>query len=425
MKEKKKTKRAFNKGITLIALVITIIVLLILAGVSIATLTGDNGILTKAQTAKTETEKASEEEQVKLAAMNAAMNTQGYKYDTEDGQKVPIPAGFAPTEIEGQNSIKDGVVVVDENGNEFVWIPCTLEEFNKQRNTETDWKTKQLNYNGGTWGDSQPNQEKIQNSIDTNGGFYIGRYEAGIPSSAPFYANSDGAEYKQTADKDTSDYQPVSKKGVPAWNFITQPKAKEAAESMIANNGVHSYLIDSHAWDTTCKVISKHDETKSLTDSTTWGNYYNNKTTKYENLNTLYALHTWNKNGNDGWGYASTYSKGKVTGAPKATGYNRLELSTGASEDFKAYNIYDLAGNMKEWTTENGTKAQNNNDNADVGNVADTDVNPIGNVVLRGGGFYDDNVNNPVVHSNGLNSITDYNATLGFRVVLYLSSPVG
>ena len=55
-----------KKGITLIALVITIIVLLILTAVSIATLTGDNGILTKAQTAKTETEKASEEEQIKL-----------------------------------------------------------------------------------------------------------------------------------------------------------------------------------------------------------------------------------------------------------------------------------------------------------------------------------------------------------------------
>ena len=48
LKERLKT----HKGITLIALVITIIVLLILAGVTIATLTGDNGILTKAQNAK-------------------------------------------------------------------------------------------------------------------------------------------------------------------------------------------------------------------------------------------------------------------------------------------------------------------------------------------------------------------------------------
>ena len=60
-----------KKGITLIALVITIIVLLILAGVSIAMLTGQNGILTQAQNAKTTTENKSAEEKVKLAVMSA------------------------------------------------------------------------------------------------------------------------------------------------------------------------------------------------------------------------------------------------------------------------------------------------------------------------------------------------------------------
>lgn len=63
MKERIKTV----KGITLIALVITIIVLLILAGVTIATLTGENGILSKATEAKTENIVGEEEEQVKLA----------------------------------------------------------------------------------------------------------------------------------------------------------------------------------------------------------------------------------------------------------------------------------------------------------------------------------------------------------------------
>ena len=60
-----------RKGITLIALVITIIVLLILAGVSIAMLTGQNGILTQAQNAKTTNENKSAEEKVKLAIMAA------------------------------------------------------------------------------------------------------------------------------------------------------------------------------------------------------------------------------------------------------------------------------------------------------------------------------------------------------------------
>lgn len=59
-----------EKGITLIALVITIIVLLILAGVTIAMLTGNNGILTKATTAVSDTEKAAAEEAIKLEVYN-------------------------------------------------------------------------------------------------------------------------------------------------------------------------------------------------------------------------------------------------------------------------------------------------------------------------------------------------------------------
>ena len=60
-------KRSKQKGITLIALVITIIVLLILAGVSIATLTGQNGILTQANNAKENSEISEEKEAVSLA----------------------------------------------------------------------------------------------------------------------------------------------------------------------------------------------------------------------------------------------------------------------------------------------------------------------------------------------------------------------
>ncbi len=114
MKEELKKKA----GITLIALVLTIIVLLILAGVSIATLTGENGILTRASKAEEKTEEATEEEQRKLAMLEAATNT---KNTTFEG--VTIPAGFAPTKIEGESTIKDGLVITDSEGNEFVWIP--------------------------------------------------------------------------------------------------------------------------------------------------------------------------------------------------------------------------------------------------------------------------------------------------------------
>ena len=72
-----------RKGITLIALVITIIVLLILAGVSIAMLTGQNGILTQAQKAKTTTDNKSAEEKVKLAVMAARSQSEDASLDLE------------------------------------------------------------------------------------------------------------------------------------------------------------------------------------------------------------------------------------------------------------------------------------------------------------------------------------------------------
>ena len=75
-----------EKGITLIALVITIIVLLILAGVAIATLTGDNGILTKAVSSKEETDIAETKEQIKLEIMGN-LNDEG-KYTNTDVVKA-------------------------------------------------------------------------------------------------------------------------------------------------------------------------------------------------------------------------------------------------------------------------------------------------------------------------------------------------
>ena len=76
MKNKEKQK---TNGITLIALVITIIVLLILAGVTIAALTGDNGVLRRASEASEKTEIANEQEKVRLSAMGAITKNNGEK----------------------------------------------------------------------------------------------------------------------------------------------------------------------------------------------------------------------------------------------------------------------------------------------------------------------------------------------------------
>lgn len=63
-----------NKGVTLVSLVVTIIILLILAGISISSVVGDNGLLNKATSSKTATEKKEEEEQLQIMLNNYAAN---------------------------------------------------------------------------------------------------------------------------------------------------------------------------------------------------------------------------------------------------------------------------------------------------------------------------------------------------------------
>ena len=120
MKEKLTKKQ---RGITLIALVITIIVLLILAGVSIAMLTGENGILTQAQRAKNETETAQIQEQNILTDYEVYINnatletatvgeiaTEGNKKYSKNGTAI-IPEGFAI--VPGLDDVSQGLVISD------------------------------------------------------------------------------------------------------------------------------------------------------------------------------------------------------------------------------------------------------------------------------------------------------------------------
>ena len=87
------------------------------------------------------------------------------------------------------------------------------------------------------------------------------------------------------------------------------------------------------------------------------------------------------------------------TGSSK---YIYTELATGSSDDFKKYNIYDMAGNMWEWTT-------GHNINKDQMFV-----------VPRGGSFNDHGAANPVVRANGSDGFTTFHIHVGFRVVLYV-----
>ena len=111
-----------NKGITLIALVITIIVLLILAGVAIAMLSGENGILRKAAEAKTKTDKSEEEEQVRLAALSALAADNGnigtdkyYEALNKELNKIKAGTGTV-SELPAEVKIGDNRYVIRKNG---------------------------------------------------------------------------------------------------------------------------------------------------------------------------------------------------------------------------------------------------------------------------------------------------------------------
>ena len=153
-----KGKNMRNRGITLIALVITIIVLLILAGVSIATLTGDNGILTKATSAKTSTEKATAEEKVSVEVLGSYgtdgridKNKLNENLEKVDGLTSGLPISSLPATV-----VVDGYEIeIDENGNVEVIIAQentaeVPENWEKTSKTDNEWYSYADTANGNT-----------------------------------------------------------------------------------------------------------------------------------------------------------------------------------------------------------------------------------------------------------------------------------
>ena len=501
-------KRINNKnGITLIALVITIIVLLILAGVALAMLSGENSVLKRSAQAKESTDRAQIIEEAKVEILGNVAGNEGRISETDakeilgkyfngvpedlseletnmttknGGYGVKLKevlgnttiAGSAPVEEKltednhpgtipykpsesfkkvAETNLDDGLVITDavdsngkSTGNEYVWIEVPnnkLEGASSVTNgpdyssvtSSTDYTniesaliayvtsdlltgTGSDDYNTGRigWKDewydgSGKNASSSSNTNDTtgcgltsrgytelyqkmlksvyeNGGFWIGRYEAGTGTA-------------RNSGDSASGITPLSKIDQYPINFVTCSEAQAIASNVPNKGSYNSSLMFGIQWD----LVLKHLKNKGVTvneltsDSSSWGNYdlaYNlNQSTAhgYKGVLSLsdYSTLTWSA-------IESGYSHSAAdwsTIAPTA-------LSTGATTRNMKKNIYDLAGNMYEWTLEHATSDS---------------YSPC---AVRGGFFYDTGSSSPASYRNGY--YTSYsNNGFGLRVSLY------
>ena len=359
MKRTKQQNQKFNQGITLVALVVTIVVLLILSSVSLNLVLGDNGIIVKAKEAAETTAAAQEKEAMERNLLEKELENSLSTPAVEPTDGVKIPTGFyyvGGTKASGivisdnkndKNKYRNQKVVgTDLLGNQYVWIPCT-----------TDSSSSDLQYARTEWGvevDGADNSRAIKDeltltdssvtysdadtanginadvskeivaqikaekaSVAQYGGYYIGRYEVG--------RNSDTAvvKYNQTP-----------------YASITWSTAYGLAKKIITNSEATSYLCSSYAWDTAVNFIQNNSTAK-------------NYATSIEGFNG-----NWNPQ-------AVKDPSGNVI---KPAGTSQ-QLNTGLTTQF--CNIFDMGGNEAEFTTE---------------------LNPgtSETVVLRGGNYYYD-----------------------------------
>ncbi|MNT11922.1 Formylglycine-generating sulfatase enzyme [compost metagenome] len=271
--------------------------------------------------------------------------------------------------------------VYELQGNQFVFIPCTIDTYKK-----TDFGTT---YQNTYWDNMTQTSEMEQ--ISKYGGFYVGRYEAGLASAISPSATSQ--THTTTNQVYNLDGIPESKPGKIPWTFIDWTKAQKNSRSMYNSNYVISGLISGTMWDTMINKISAADSTKSVT-STTWGNNKNQQVT----YNGKIASATLSTN------WSITPFGGYVKGGTKAssTGNNGWMLTTGASEQVKGYNLYDVSGNVWEWTEDSSYYGGNTNTQYRL---------------ARGGGFID---THPTCYRAGTitNIYTGFH--MGFRVALYM-----
>ena len=382
MKNMVKVVKNQQKAITLVALVITIVILLILAGISISALT-NTGIFRKAKEAKGKSENAEKEQGQILDDYEKELNkytskelttentevvlsdSENIELHDKNGSKIVVPAGYKVVNT-GELVVEKGIVIEDGKGNQYVWIPCTTEDSKSQLQFKrTEWDVED---DGGTRAlkdeltltDSKCSKSDSDNgltdarvaeiveqvkaekeSVAKNGGYYIGRYEVGKENGTAVI------KYYQTP-----------------YTDINWSTAYGLAKGIGGGTGATTYLCSSYAWDTAINFIQ------------------NNGYTNYAKTRVGF---------NENWYDQPVVENG--TTIKEAGTIQRLETGRTTAK----CNIFDMGGNVVEFTTE----------------VMPSASEP---VVLRGG--YSD-FNFPAGRRYD-NSTSDTNSVLGLRATLFL-----
>lgn len=399
MKQQTKTK-----GISLIVLVITIIVMIILSATIIISITNGN-VISKAKIAQENSDFSNIKEAVEVEKLNskhegvvftyASIIPSSYADDIEvttggtillkynEATKISdlpnaieklgaiyIPNGFEYLEGEKETGLVIKDVSAGITDNEYVWVPVegTLSRTAFRGENLTTTYTEDL----GTAYDT------MKTSVEKYNGFYVSRYEAGTNTiSTGSNLAMDGT------------LKPLSQKNKYVWNNIpfaasgnvdtSNGAALVAKSAYSASSQVASSLLYGAQYDAMLNYINS--TSTSVTNSTTWGNHNNS---------TFTFTGQYQVNG------SGAYTSGTGTTKPANTSWL---LTTGASEQNKAKNIYDVAGNVWEWTYEL-TPASSNR-------------------VLRSGSFYGSGAGGPA--ASRINTYPDSSGeSFGFRFALYI-----
>ena len=418
-----------NKGITIVALVITIVVLLILAGVSINLVLGNNGIISKAKEAETKLGEASEND---LKGMNSLIEEMESALNDGKTESETIP--YLPSDdfhYDTSTSVDTGLVIADSNGNEYVWVVVPKSLYNntaynsnndKKPSSSTDYENIEYclqqytaTYRNKTsysdvyyaddknvgWFTDETAYNNFKNSmlksVYENGGFYVGRYEAGIGT------NRTGIEAQVNGKYPVPTTAPVSKADAYPYTYVTRTQAQNLASKVNAGTKTSSLMFGVQ-WDLVLAFMSKDTakitSTDVLTkDSTTIGNYYNStfqlsQTGKYATYSNWKLSPTWNPSTTATTSFVDS-SRNKLV----QPGTDGILVTTGTSEKNKVMNIYDIAGNVWEWTLENTSYTDNP-------------------CARRGGRYIGTGSNSPASSRDNVIT-TDRGTTIGFRVSLW------